>query len=124
MDSLKAAKLNKLFNAIVTGRQPLNDHNNLIFLESIWTSPEPVGRFHAIFSNPNGLSTLQLSLWIDISPPFLNNAAAKLLQTMKSPSLASTSGGSYLRKVVQAIVDPPIFWDAFVDALEDQSAGA
>ena len=36
---------------------------------------------------------------------------------MKSPSLASTSGGSYLRKIVQAIVDPPIFWGAFVDAL-------
>lgn len=118
MDSLKAAKLNKLFNLIVTGRQPLNEHNNTLFLESISTFPEPVGRFHAIVSNPNGLETLQKALWIDLSPPFLNNAAAKLLQAMKSPSLASTSGGSYLRKVVQAIVDPPIFWDALVDALK------
>ena len=119
MDSLKAARLSKLFNAIVTGKQTLTEHNNLQFLESIWTSPEPVGRFHTIVNNPKGLSTLQLSLWIDVSPPFLNNAAAKLLQTMKSPSLASTSGGSYLRKVVQAISDPPIFWDAFVDALKN-----
>lgn len=118
MESLKAARLNKLFNAIVTGRQPLNEHNNLLFLESIWTSLEPVGRFHAIVSNAKGLSALQASLWINISPPFLNDAAAKFLQTLKSPSLASTSGGSYLRKVVQAIVDPPIFWDAFVDALK------
>jgi len=118
MDSLKAARLNKLFNTIVTGRIPLNESNHLQFLESISTSPEPVGRFHAIVTNPNGLATLQRSLWINISPPFLNNAATKLLQTIKSPSLASTSGGSYLRKVVQAIVDPPIFWDAFVDALK------
>jgi len=119
MDSLKAAKLNKLFNAIVAGKQPLNDQNYLLFLESIWTAPEPVARFHPIVANSKALSTLQLSLWIDISPSFLNNAATKLLQTMKSPSLASTSGGSHLRKLVQAIVDPPIFWDAFVGALQN-----
>ena len=117
MDSLKAAKLTKLFNLIVTGKQSLNAQNNLLFLEAIWTYPEPVGRFHALFGRPTGLFILQSSLWFDVSPPFLNNAAAKLLQAMKSPSLASTSGGSYLRKIVQAIVDPPIFWDAFVDAL-------
>ena len=117
MDSLKAAKLTKLFNFIVTGKQSLNDQNNLLFLEAIWTSPEPVGRFHAIFGNPKGLSILQSALWFDVSPPFLNNAAAKLLQAMKSPSLASASGGTYLRKIIQAIIDPPIFWDAFVDAL-------
>ena len=117
MDSLKAAKLTKLFNLIITGKQLLNDQNNLLFLEAIWTSPEPVGRFHAIASNPKGLSILQSSLWTDVSPLFLNNAAAKFLQAMKSPSLASASGGSYLRKIVQSIVDPPIFWDAFVDAL-------
>jgi hypothetical protein len=115
---MKAAKLTKLFNTILTGKQQLNAQNHLLFLESIMTSAEPVGRFHAILSNPNGLFLLQSSLCIDLSPPFLNNAAAKLLQTMRSPSLASTSGGSYLLKLVEAIVDPPTFWDAFVDALK------
>ena len=117
MDNLKAANLTTLFNLVVTGKQSLNAQNNLLFLEAIWTYSEPVGRFHALFGHPTGLSILQSSLWFDVSPPFLNNAAAKLLQAMKSPSLASTSSGSYLRKIVQAIVDPPIFWDAFVDAL-------
>ena len=118
MDGLKAARLNKLFNAIVTGSMSLNESNYLQFLESISTSPEPVGRFHAIVSHDKGLVALQRSLWINTFPLFLNNAAAKLLQTIKSPSLASTSGGSLLRKVVQAIVEPPIFWDAFVGALK------
>ena len=118
MDSHKAARLHKLFTSIATGRIPLNESNHLHFLESIWTSDEPVGRFYTIVTNPKGLAALQGSLWINISPPFLNNAAAKLLQTIKSPSLASTSGGSHLRQIIQAIVEPPIFWDAFVDALK------
>src|SRR5258706_13120826 len=79
MDNPKAAKLIKLFGAIVSGKQPLTPQNNPLFLEAVYTSPDPAGCVDSIVNSSKGLSSLQSSLRMDITPPFLNDTSPKVV---------------------------------------------
>jgi len=123
MDNPKAAKLSKLFGAIISGKQPLNPRNNALFLEAIYTSSDPAGCVDSIINNPNGLSSLQSSLRMDITTPFLNDTAAKVVQAISAPEISSIAGGTHVQKVVLSIVHPPIFWGALLRAFQAGQLG-
>jgi hypothetical protein len=108
----KAAKLSKLFGAIIFGRQSLTPQNNPLFLEAIYTSPDPAGCVDSIINSPKGLSSLKSSLRMDMSIPFLNGTAAKVVQAIAAPEVSSIANGTHVQKLVVAIVEPPIFWGA------------
>jgi hypothetical protein len=78
--------------------------------------PDPAAAVHKIISSPNGLSSLQAAMRHDLSPSFCNDRAATLIEFISSPELITISGGDFLRRVLLAIVEPPIFWDSFAQA--------
>ena len=123
MDKVKTAKLNKLFGAIISGKQLLNPQNNALFLEALCTSPDPAGCIDSIINSQKGLSSLQSSLRMDISPPFLNDTAAKVLQAIAAPEVSMIANGTYVQKVVMAIVEPPIFWGALLRSFQAGELG-
>jgi len=123
MDSHNAAKFDKLFRAIIFNKLPLTPQNNPLFLQAIYTSPDPAGRVNSIINSPNGLSSLQSSLRMDMSTTFLNDTAAKVVQAIAAPEVSSIAGGTYVQKVVMAIVDPPIFWGALQRAFQTDELG-
>jgi hypothetical protein len=119
MDNPKAAKLNKLFNSIVSGTVKLTTENHALFVEAISSSPNPAACVHAIINNASGFQALQRSLTLDTSVVFLNNSAAKLLRALAAPDIAAISGGDYVQKLVECIIQPPAtFWDAFLCAFQ------
>ena len=119
MDNLKAAKLSKLFNSVVTGTVALTTQNNALFLESISSSPDPAGCAHAIINNSGGLQALQTSLVLDTSIVFLNKSASKLLRALAAPEIAAINGGSYIQTLVECMIQPPAtFWNAFLRAFQ------
>lgn len=61
-----------------------------------------------------GLSSLQACLTCDASPRFINGPATRLLEYLSYQSLEPICGGDYLRRVVEQIVEPPIFWNALI----------
>jgi hypothetical protein len=123
MDNPKAAKLSKLFGAIISGKQPLNSQNNSLFLEAIYTSPDPAGCVDSIINSTKGLTSLQSSLRMDMSTPFLNDTAAKVVQAFAAQEVSSIASGTHVQKVVMSIVDPPIFWGALMRAFKDGQLG-
>ena len=114
MNKSKAVWLTKLFRAIISGEQPLKPQNNPLFLEAVYTSPDPAGCVDSIINSPKGLASLQSSLRMDLSTSFLNDTAARVVQTIAAQEVSSIAGGTYVQQVVMAIVDPPIFWDALL----------
>ena len=118
MDNPKAAKLSKLFGAVISGRQPLTLNNNRLFLEALYTSPDPAGCVDNIVTSPKGLSLLQSSLRMDLSTSFLNDTAVKVVQAIAAPEVSSIANGTHVQKVVMSIVEPPIFWGAFLRAFQ------
>ena len=123
MDNPKAAKLSKLFAAIIFGKQPLNPQNNPLFLEAIYDSPDPAGCVDSIINSPKGLPSLQASLRMDITIPFLNDTAAKVVQAIAKPEVSSIASGTHVQKAVLSIVEPPIFWGALQRAFQAGELG-
>ena len=123
MSRSKAVWLTTLFRAIISGEQPLTPQNNPLFLEAVYTSPDPAGCVDSIIKSPKGLSSIQSSLRMDMSTSFLNDTAAKVVQTIAAPEVSSIAGGTYVQQVVMAIVDPPIFWDPLLRAFQAGQLG-
>jgi len=123
MDNSRASKINKLFRAIISDKLALTPQNNPLFLEAIYKSPDPAGCVDSIINSPKGLSSLRSSLRMDMSTSFLNDTAAKVVQSISAQEVASMANGTYVQKVVMAIVDPPIFWGALQRAFNAGELG-
>jgi len=124
MDTRDAAKLNKLFRDIIFGKQRLTTQNNPLFLKAIHTSLDPAGCVDSIITSPNGLSSLQLSLRMDLSTPSLNDTAVKVVQAISAPEVSSIANGTHVQRVVMSIVEPPIFWRPFKLAFQAGQLGS
>ncbi|KAF8213839.1 P-loop containing nucleoside triphosphate hydrolase protein [Mycena galopus ATCC 62051] len=117
VDDIRATKLNKLLNEILHGT-PLTKHNFSRFLEAIRNQSEPAACMNKIIGSPTGLASIQAAMRFDLSEGFLNGHATETLTYLSAPDLESIGGGSFLTQIIQKIVDPPIFWDAFTNAFK------
>ena len=113
IDSSRAAKLNKHLAAIIYGKQSLTRHNNGLFLEAIYTAPDAATCINKLIRSDKGLACLQDAMRFDLTSGFFNGPAAALLQYLSAPELTNIGGGDFLRQVLLAIVEPPIFWTSF-----------
>ncbi|KAK7025285.1 P-loop containing nucleoside triphosphate hydrolase protein [Favolaschia claudopus] len=114
----RVSKLNKLFNSVCYDGAKVTKSNSSRFLESIRAQSHPATCLNKIVSSASGLASLQTAMSIDLSDSFLNGDAVALLTYLQAPDLPNIGGGIFLRKVLEAVVDPPLFWDIFTSALE------
>ena len=118
--NFRAERLRGVLSAFLSGERAITKQNTKqntkLFLEAISSQPDTLRTVERLLSSPNGLKTLQLTLFSDVSSHFLNVQATELLLYMQSPDLAVVGGGSLLQSILLSIVDPPIFWNAMVEA--------
>lgn len=117
----RAAKLSKLFNDVVNGRQDLTRSNNDRFLEAIASAEStdlPV-LLSNCFSSKDGLQRLQEAFRFDLSAKFFNGRAASLLKKLTDPKLDAIGGGTFLHPFLIALVNPPIFLNRIAQAFKD-----
>ncbi|KIM20569.1 hypothetical protein M408DRAFT_130278 [Serendipita vermifera MAFF 305830] len=116
-DDALVLNLNKLFNNVVHGQTQLNKRTYPRFIESICIQPDPPSCISKLQRSSGGFAAVQSAMRFDLSVNFFNGIACKLFRYLSSPQLLAISDGSLLKAVLLAIVEPPIFWDPFVDAL-------
>ncbi|KAJ7773271.1 P-loop containing nucleoside triphosphate hydrolase protein [Mycena metata] len=114
-DDIRASKLSKLFTDVLHGT-PLNKFNCSRFLEALCIQPDVAQCANRIISSPTGLASVQSAMRFDLSDTFLNGPGATTIAYLQAPELEHISDGSFLRQIVERIIDPPIFWDAFTAA--------
>ncbi|PBK69035.1 P-loop containing nucleoside triphosphate hydrolase protein [Armillaria solidipes] len=118
-DGGRVARLSNLFNNVLRGRQTLSFPSQYSqFLEALCLQPDPPVCIDKIIASSVGLSSLQNAFWSNISVPFLNNSATDALLYLQAPQIKTISSGQFLTKMLQAIAEPPIFWNAFVGAFK------
>ena len=115
----RTVKLKKHLDGILRGQQQLTPSNSALFLEAICIQPVPATCISSILSSQNGIQLVQDAMRFDLSTAFLNGIASKFLHYLQSPDLAGISGGRFIDPIIRAIVDPPIFWQAFIDAFQE-----
>lgn len=118
-DLARLSRLSKTFGQVCARKLIVNASNWRLYLESIYTSPDPAACISRLLSNNQvGLTALKHSLYFDASANFLNGPATLLCRFLSDPCLAEIRGGEYVGKVIGQIIYPPIFWDAFMDAFK------
>lgn len=116
-DSIRKTKLRKLFYNVISGEQDLNSSKAAkLFIEAVCDQPDPVQSIQKLISTPKGLPALQSALRADVSLDFLNTSATAFVAYIQAPDLSVACQGDFLRDVILIIVEPPIFWNAFVNA--------
>jgi hypothetical protein len=120
LDNPRFRKITRFLDSVLSGKQSLGTPSNTkIFIEAVYSQPDPTACVNKIISGKGGLAAIQSCLWFDISPTFLNGEASSLLKFFQEPSLKRICGGDFLQQILLHVVEPPIFWNAFVKALKD-----
>jgi hypothetical protein len=115
--SKRAAGLNKLFNAVVFGNRDLKsvaDANR--FLEALCAQDEVSKCIEALIAAPHGLSAVAKSFRFSPDSTFLNGPATAVIHQLSHPSVKQLYAGQFLNRVLEQIVQPPTFWNTFVEA--------
>ncbi|MCJ1288012.1 hypothetical protein MMC26_007365, partial [Xylographa opegraphella] len=116
-DDPRSGRLWALFNKVICGSQPLTSSPAATrFIEAICDQSDPVKCIEKLISSSHGISALQSALRVDVSSHFLNSSASSLLRYLQAEQLTTICGGEFLRRIVINIVDPPIFWNALINA--------
>src|SRR6266536_2104205 len=114
------ARLDKFFNNVLSGQQTLKSlRDGDLFIEAVCAQPDLPTCVNKLTSSPKGLQSVQACMRFNISPTYLNGPATRLLTYIQDPALKVICEGDFLRQIIIHIVEPPIFWNAFVQAFRD-----
>lgn len=116
----KAGKYKKLFNDVIKGNLTLGRSNGNLFIEAICAELDPVAAAQKLRDSTHGLSSLQECLRFDLSDKFLSGHASRLIKYISNNKLVDVESGVLLQAVLQAIVEPPLFWEAFQKAFRNK----
>ncbi|OAX80316.1 hypothetical protein ACJ72_05356 [Emergomyces africanus] len=117
--SVRSRKLQKVFFDAVSGKRSIsNSQSARLFVEAVCSQGDVVTCISNLIRKPTGLDSIQSAVRLDISLDFVNGPTTNLLQYLQAPELKAICGGEFLRQILLRIVEPPIFWDVFIDAFK------
>ncbi|KAF2471116.1 P-loop containing nucleoside triphosphate hydrolase protein [Lindgomyces ingoldianus] len=117
--SSRSARLSKYFDLIVKGKRELKTSaDGPRFLEALCDEIDAAKRIEALIAAPKGLEAVAKAVRLSLDRPFLIGAGTDLLLYLTAPSLKQLCSGQFLYRVLEAIVEPPSFWNALLDAHE------
>jgi hypothetical protein len=109
--------LTRLFNAVIFGRRELKsaaDANR--FLESLCAQEDASKCVEQLIAAPNALDAVARAFRFSANSSFMNGPAASILHYLAHPSVKQLYAGQFLHRVLERIVDPPTFWNTFIEA--------
>ncbi|KAK0437029.1 P-loop containing nucleoside triphosphate hydrolase protein [Armillaria borealis] len=115
----RTARLRRIFDNVLQGKQSLeNQTSSQLFLQALCLQADPPACIDKILASKVGLSSLRTAFQSNTTTAFLNGLATDALIYLQNPDIKAISCGQFLTKILLAIVDPPIFWDALVEAFK------
>ncbi|KAF2189155.1 P-loop containing nucleoside triphosphate hydrolase protein [Zopfia rhizophila CBS 207.26] len=113
--SSRSVRLSKYFNQIIHGKRPFkNTADGNRFLEALCDEKDASKRVESLIASPEGLNAIAKSVRLSLHHSFLNGRGTDLLLYLCDPSLKQLCSGQFLYRVLDAIVEPPSFWNALV----------
>ena len=118
-NNVRSSKLRNFFVKVLSGKQDIITVTNAkLFIEAICDQSDPATCIQRIVATAHGFPALGSAVRTDTSSTFLNGPIAALLQYLQAPELKGICGGDILRQAILTIVDPPLVWDAFIEAVK------
>jgi hypothetical protein len=113
----RAAGLTKLFNAVIFGHRDLKsaaDANR--FLEALCAQEDVSKCVEQLIAAPNALGAIAKAFRFSANATFINGHATSVLHHLAQPSVKQLYAGQFLHRILEQIVEPPTFWNTFVEA--------
>ncbi|KAF2995559.1 hypothetical protein E8E13_003761 [Curvularia kusanoi] len=113
----RAIGLKKLFNAVIRGERELKSPaDGDRFLEALCAEVDVSKCVEVLIASSAGLSSVARAFRFSNSSTFINGHATSVILRLSDPSLKQLYGGQFLQRVVETIVNPPSFWNTFVES--------
>ncbi|CAD0109271.1 unnamed protein product, partial [Aureobasidium uvarum] len=113
----KYASKPTLFKRALTGKFKVSTAQDAeAFLSTTLNQRDsPIGVVEEILASKNGLKCLHDAFNIDDTPEYIDAVLQPVLSWLQYPALESASNGYYLRRTLQALVNPPgsKFWTGY-----------
>lgn len=109
--------LTKLFNAAIQGHRELKssaDGNR--FLEALCAQPDASKCVENIIAAPKGLTAIAKTFRFSRDSAFLNGPSTTTLHYLSNPSIKQLYEGQFLHRILEAITQPPTYWNTLVEA--------
>jgi hypothetical protein len=115
--STRSARLSKYFELTVKGKRELKSAaDGSRFLGALCDETDSSKRVEAIMAAPKGLDACAKAVRLSLDRSFLIGAGTNFLLYLSAPSLKQLASGHFLYRVLEAVVEPPSFWNALIDA--------
>jgi hypothetical protein len=113
----RVAGLTKLFNAVIFGHRDIKsaaDANR--FLESFCVQENVSKCVEQLIAAPSALGAIAKAFRFNADATFINGHATSVIHHLSHPSVKQLYAGQFLHRVLEQIVEPPTFWNSFVEA--------
>jgi hypothetical protein len=111
-------KLRTVFVNVLSGRQEIVPANAKLFIEAICQQSDSAVCVEKLVASTQGLPSLQAALRYDASITSLNGPITAFLLYLQARTLQGICGGEVLRQIISTIVEPPLIWNAFIEAVK------
>ncbi|KAG6147076.1 hypothetical protein E4U28_007793 [Claviceps purpurea] len=110
-DGIRVARLQKIFWDFLQGRRSIKtEHEGNLFLESICAQESPSICVEKIIASPNGLENIQRGVRVNTSAHYISLHVIPFLNYVSHSDVKSLCEGTFLEKIVVAVVEPPTLW--------------
>ncbi|KAI0011308.1 hypothetical protein F4779DRAFT_574335 [Xylariaceae sp. FL0662B] len=117
----RSRQLDKFFYNIVEGRWRIGKFQDAqSFLEAIVNTLDKLGCIERLASSKNAQDVLRKSLTFNNSDRYINSHIYKLLVFLADLSLKRVCDGELLNQILWTTVNPPLFWNKFVQNIRNR----
>ncbi|KAJ6497671.1 P-loop containing nucleoside triphosphate hydrolase protein [Mycena sanguinolenta] len=110
----RTARLKRQFDNVRNGKGSVDKPATAkLFLEAIPTLPDAALAVELLVTSSDGLKALQTAMRSDLTCEGISNLSVPIITYIQDPSVKAVSHGTFLTRIIQAIVEGPAFWDAF-----------
>ncbi|KIY50066.1 P-loop containing nucleoside triphosphate hydrolase protein [Fistulina hepatica ATCC 64428] len=115
----RAARLERTLNDFIHGKRQINARQDAsLFLEAVSAHSDPPACVDKIIASTAGVACVKTAARTDLSDASLNGRMTDFLSFLQHPTLKVLASGSYLRRLVTALVESQAFWRALLDAFQ------
>ncbi|KAJ4358243.1 uncharacterized protein N0V89_002823 [Didymosphaeria variabile] len=113
----RLAGLTKLYNAVIHGHREVKSlADGKRFLEALAVQKDAVKCVESIVASTGGLPATAKAFRFSGDSAFLNGPTTSVLRYQADPAVKQLYDGLFLHRIIEQIIQPPTFWNAFADA--------
>lgn len=122
---LRRGRLKQFAARVLQGKKTLESSGDAkLFLEALTIEQDRIRCVEQLISSTHGLPALQKAMRLDTSSKALNSFIKDFLQYLRDSELEKVCAGGLLQQIIDAIVDPSIFWKDFTNQIKKGLLGS